>query len=120
LVADHQAAVRTALHRLLKEEPVLTVGEAVRAGDLLDQVISTQPDLVLLDWELPGLQGADLLPALNRLGRPLKAVFFSEHTQAREEALTAGADAFVSRREPAEELMNTVRAVVGLSPGFVG
>jgi DNA-binding NarL/FixJ family response regulator len=74
---------------------------------------------VLLDWELPGLQAVDLLPALHVLRRPPKVVVFSERREARREALTAGADAFVSQDDPPEGVLATVRAANRLVPYLV-
>ena len=65
LLADSHAKERAALRRLMAQEPELNVvGEAVGVQDLLAQAQALHPDLVLLNWELPGLQGTDLLLAL--------------------------------------------------------
>lgn len=50
----------------------------------------------------------------------MKVVAYSERTEARLEALTSGADAFVSRDEPLEWLLITLRKIGGLSPVFAG
>jgi len=121
LLTDDQTQMRLALRRLLEQEPELTVvGEAAEAKDLLTQVQKTQPDLVLLDWELPGLQAADLLLTMHSHYCPLKVVAFSERREARQEALAAGADAFISKEDPQEKLLTTLRKVGGLSPRYVG
>jgi DNA-binding NarL/FixJ family response regulator len=55
LVADHQPRVRFGLRVFLERQPGLTVvGEATSAEELLAQAEVTGPDLILLDWELPG------------------------------------------------------------------
>jgi DNA-binding NarL/FixJ family response regulator len=121
LLAANRAKERTVLRRLMEQEPELSVvGEVSEARDLLAQAQAVHPDLVLLDWELPGLQGADLLLALHCLGYPLKVVAYSERTEARQEALAAGADAFVHREEPPQWLLITLYSVAGLSPCFLG
>jgi DNA-binding NarL/FixJ family response regulator len=118
LLADNRTKERAALKRLLKQDPELClVGEATEVKSLLAQAQAIHPDLVLLDWGLLVLGGADLLPDL--LGCSLKVVAFGEHAQARAEALAAGVDAFVSKQEPVEELLNMARAVCQLSPFFV-
>lgn len=105
----------------MEQEPELSVvGEAVEAQDLLAQARVIHPDLVLLDWELPGLQGTGLLLALHGLGCPMKVVAYSERMEARQEALAAGADAFHSKDEPLEWLLITLYAFAGLSPCFAG
>ncbi len=128
LVADDQAAVRSALRRLLKEEPEFSVvDEAVKVEDLLAQVRVAQPDLVLLDWELPGLFVASfsgtrscgaveqtrrcLLEALHALHFHPKVIALSGRPGVRQAALDAGADAFVSKGEPPERLLAALRAI---------
>ena len=120
LVADGQAAVRSALRRLLKEEPgLIVVGEVVRADELLDQAAATQPDLVLLDCELCGLSASfrptagqarwRLLDALHRLRSHPKVIVLSGRPEMRQAALDAGADAFVSKGNPPERLLTILR-----------
>jgi len=62
LLADDQSKVRSALRLVLEQQPgVHILGEAVDTTGLLDWVKTARPDLVLLDWELPGLQAANPL-----------------------------------------------------------
>lgn len=112
---------RSALVRLLDQETELNVvGAVASTRALLTQVRENQPDLVLLDWELPGLRANDMLSTLRSLGGSMKVVAFSEKQGARQEALAAGADAFVSREAPQEWMLITLRTVGGLSPCYVG
>lgn len=128
LVADDQAAVRSAVRRLLKEEPGHSVvGEVVRAEDLLDKARDTRPDLVLLDWELPGLASnshhpapqvkCGLLRVLHALQFHPKVIVLSGRLGARKVALNAGADAFVSKGDPPERLLTTLRTIYKNSGG---
>jgi DNA-binding NarL/FixJ family response regulator len=108
LLADNQVEVRSALRFLLEQEPgMCLVGEAAEAGELLAQEAALQPDLVLLDWELPGSQPADLLAAL-RIRRHTIVIALSGRPEARQAALNAGVDAFVSKGEPPERLLATL------------
>ena len=119
VLADHQARERKALARLLKQDPELNlVADTDEINSLLAQIRAMHPDLVLLDWELPGPKATDFLQALQCLGYPLKVVAFSSRAEVRQAVLAAGADAFVSKDEPVEELLRTVRAVGELSPCF--
>jgi DNA-binding NarL/FixJ family response regulator len=112
LLADDQSKVRSALRLLLRQEPELSVvGEAVEVESLLAQTETARPDLVLLDWELPGLSTVDLLPALRALCPRLQVIVLSGRPEARRAALAAGADAFVSKGDPPERLLKTLRAV---------
>ncbi len=110
LLADNQAEVRSALRFLLEQEPgMCVIGEAAEAEALLAQEAAIQPDLVLLDWELPGSRPAYLLAAL-RIRRRTIVIALSGRLEARQEALNAGVDAFVSKGEPPERLLATLYA----------
>ncbi len=85
------------------------IGEAAEAEALLAQEAAIQPDLVLLDWELPGSRPAYLLAAL-RIRRRTIVIALSGRLEACQEALNAGVDAFVSKGEPPERLLATLYA----------
>ena len=112
LLADDQTNVRSALHRLLKHEPgVKVVGETSEAKELVSQVQTVHPDLVLIDWGLPGLSAIGSLPRL-RLDNPeLLVIVMSGRPEARQTALAAGANAFVSKIDPPENLLETLHAM---------
>ena len=106
---------------LLEHDPELcVVGEVTEAQGLLTEAQEVQPDLILLDWELPGLQATALLHSLRTLCDQMKVVAYSERTETYQEALTAGVNAFVSKTEPPNQLVNALRLAGGLSPYYVG
>jgi DNA-binding NarL/FixJ family response regulator len=77
---------------------------------LLDWAKAAQPDLVLLDWELPGLPAVSLLPLLQSHRPGLHVIALSGQPEARQAALEAGADAFVSKGDPPEGLVAAIAA----------
>lgn len=118
LIADDQPQVRSALRLLLKQEPGVTVvGEAEDTQQALELADGQRPDLVLLDWELPGPwsagplknAGQRLLPALRARCPRVTVVALSGRPEARQAALDAGADAFVSKGDPPERVLATVK-----------
>lgn len=121
LTGDCMRAYST-LRWLLAHDPELCiVGEVTETEDLLAQVQQTQPNLVLLNWEMPGLRVTDLrLLTLGAVRYPLKVIACSEGEEARREALAAGVSAFVGKEEPLNHLVNLLRLVGGLSPCSVG
>jgi DNA-binding NarL/FixJ family response regulator len=119
-LADDQAKVRSALRLLLDQESGFhIVGEAAETEDLLAQVKVTKPDLILLDWELPDHSvpyspvgsGSRLLSTLHIYYPGLRVIALSGRLEARQAALAAGADAFVSKGDPPERLLATLRAI---------
>ena len=117
LIADDQPQVRSALRLLLRQEPDVTVvGEADDVEQALALVDEQRPDLVLLDWELPDLRvvgpakpaGDRLLPALRAHCPGARVIALSGRPEARQAALDAGADVFVSKGDPPERLLEAV------------
>jgi DNA-binding NarL/FixJ family response regulator len=117
VLADNRSRVRFALGALLEEQPWLRiVGEAASGRNLLVQVRAACPDLVLLSWELPGLAEMDLLPALRRSCPELRVIVLSAQPEAQQTALAAGADAFVSKVAPPEQLLVAISAARRAEP----
>jgi DNA-binding NarL/FixJ family response regulator len=108
LIADEAPTVQVALRVLLEQQPGFeVVGEAVDAGELLAQAELTQPDLLLLSWDLGQVED-DLLPTLRQVCPTLYVIALSGRLKARQAALEAGADAFVSKGEPPERLLAAI------------
>jgi DNA-binding NarL/FixJ family response regulator len=110
LLADDEPSVRLALRLLLQQERDLIVaGEAGNWDDLLEQTAANCPDLVLLDWELPGGKNKMVLILALRSLRPgLKIIALDIHPQTRQAALSAGADDFICKRNPPEHLLEAL------------
>jgi len=109
LLADDQKKVRFALRVLLERQPgCIVVGEATSAQDLLSQAQEICPDLVLLAWELPDRDVASLIAELRRECPPLRIIVLSGRPEARQAALAAGADTFVSKGDPPDCLLSAL------------
>jgi len=109
LIADDQPQVRSALRLLLRQDPdMVVVGEAGDAEEALELAATQAPDLVLLDWELPGQRNGATLAGLRTVQPGLKVIALSGRPEARQAALAAGADVFVSKGDPPEHLLAAV------------
>jgi two-component system response regulator DesR len=114
LLADDQALVRGALAALLDLEPDLHVVAEVGSGDaVVAAATEHQPDVALLDVEMPGMDGIEATRAL-KAARPQTRVLivttFGRPGYLRR-ALQAGADGFVVKDTPAKQLADAVRRV---------
>jgi DNA-binding NarL/FixJ family response regulator len=109
MLADNRRKVRFALRALLERQSGFEViAEGVDAQDLMAHAESSCPDVVLLDWELPGMAPRDLLTALRRYCPNVKIIALSGRVSARREAMDTGADAFVSKGDPPEKLLSAI------------
>jgi DNA-binding NarL/FixJ family response regulator len=114
LIVDGRPQVRSALHLALEQcAGAVVVGEASAVEEALRLAAALRPDLVLLDWELAGKNGASALIELRRARPGLAVVALSSRPEAQRVALSAGADRFVSKGGPPERLMAAVRGCTG-------
>ena len=106
ILADHNDEPRWALTMLLDEQPEFDfVGEAVDAQGLLVLAEKHTADLVLLDSKLPGISIVDLIARLHVLEpRPIVVVMSCNFETSRV-LLKAGADAFVSKGDEPDWLL---------------
>jgi two-component system invasion response regulator UvrY len=113
LVADGHTRVRWALRTAIQEEPgVDIVGEVSEGHSLLAQIQALRPDVILLEWELVGRPASEVLTALRALDLRCRVIVLGQQADARAAALDAGADAFVSKADPPETLLRTLRGLV--------
>lgn len=112
LIADRQAATRLALEMLLQAEDGLTVvGKAMDIKDVLNQIEPACPDVVVLDWDLPGASIQTLVSDIHALGNEIHIVVLSGRPEDERNALVAGADAFVSKANPPMELVTILHGL---------
>ena len=110
LVADRQASVRYALKVLLLRQKRLTlVGEADTLISLVEQMRQLQPDLILLDWELPGMRGSSSIAVLRELNPQLTIIAMSGQPGVRHEAVAAGVNGFIPKTEPPDRLLELLK-----------
>jgi CheY-like chemotaxis protein len=100
LIVDDAQSVRESLSWLLLDEMDFNVvGDAASGSDALQQALSLAPDLVILDIELPDIDGYDVTRQLKALPRPPLVVLLSIHSDdlSKQRGVQAGCDAFVEK-----------------------
>jgi len=114
LLADDQALVRGALAALLALEPDLEVVAEVGSGDaVVEAVREHQPDVALLDVEMPGLDGISAAAAVREQFPQVRVLIVTTFGRPGflRRALQAGASGFVVKDTPAAALADAVRRV---------
>ncbi|HEY0992353.1 MAG TPA: chemotaxis response regulator protein-glutamate methylesterase [Kofleriaceae bacterium] len=100
LIVDDSLFMRAAIARALAGGPFDVVGQAKDGHDALAQIARLQPDVITMDFNMPGMTGADTVRQVMQQ-RPTPVVMFSAHTRqgAREtfDALAAGAVDFLTK-----------------------
>jgi len=104
LLADDNRYARSALALLLETRlGASIVGEAATMETLLERAAVTHPDVVLLDWELPGKPGADRIVVLRSVAHGAQVVVISARPESASKAVEA--DAFVNKTDPPERIL---------------
>lgn len=114
LIVDDQPRACKSLRALLSTWP--RVGEIYEAGDgreAVQLVKDLQPDIVLMDVRMPELDGLKATLQIKAQWPEIRVIVLSMYTEYRDEALAAGADAFVAKADAPGELLPTLAAIVG-------
>ncbi len=114
LIVDDHPIVRQGLVGALEDEAEFSVvGALPSAEEALAFVARTQPDLILLDLELPGLDGIAALPRLLDASPASKVIVFTAYETDERVfgAIRAGAKGYLLKGAPTEEIGRAIRAV---------
>jgi two-component system, NarL family, response regulator DesR len=114
LLADDQALVRDALRALLElQDDFVVVASVGRGDEVVDAARATNPDVALLDIEMPGLDGLAAAAVLGVQLPACRVIILTTFGRAGylRRAMEAGAVAFVVKDAPAEALADAIRRV---------
>jgi DNA-binding NarL/FixJ family response regulator len=114
LVADDHTIVRRGLKEVLSESSEIVVaGEAGNAQEVLDKVRNGHWDAVILDINLPGCQGLDLLAEIRRERKDLPVLILTVYPedQYAVRALRLGASGYLTKSSAPEQLVEAVRKI---------
>ncbi|MFN8380644.1 MAG: response regulator transcription factor [Anaerolineales bacterium] len=115
LIVDDAPAVRESLSWLLQNEPGLAVvGDASTGSDAIQQTVKLRPDLVLLDIELPDMDGFSVTRQLKAMPTPSLVVLLSIHNDphSRERGFNSGCDAYVGKEVGWEGLLAVLQNIL--------
>jgi two-component system, chemotaxis family, protein-glutamate methylesterase/glutaminase len=112
MIVDDAVVARSMMTRWIDAEPDMLIGAALRSGrEALDRLEATDPDVVLLDVDMPELDGIAALPLLLRQKRDLVVIMVSTLTRRSAElslrALSLGATDYIPKPETTYEAMTS-------------
>nr|WP_208411807.1 response regulator transcription factor [Sphingomonas naasensis] len=123
MIADDHDVVRRGVRTLLETRPNLhIVAEAANGRAALEEARSTQPDIAVIDYSLPELNGLDLTAALKRENPRLEVLVYTMHEREDLvlEVLRAGARGYVLKSDTEKHLLAAIDALSIHRPYFSG
>jgi len=114
VIADDHAIVREGLRAVLGSEPDMeVVGEATTGKEVVEQATELQPDVILIDIQMPGMNGIQatrrILEANPHIGVVVLTMY--EDDDSVFSAMRAGARGYVLKSAPPSEILKVLRAV---------
>lgn len=116
-LADGRPDERSAIRLILQDMDLQVVGEAADWPSTLALAPTTRPDLVVVDWDLVASESGAALPKLRESCPAAVVIVLISHLDPRHQAaLSAGADAFISKNETSMRVAERLRDAVSSIP----
>jgi DNA-binding NarL/FixJ family response regulator len=113
LIVDDQPRARRSLKALLATWPLIgAIREATNGHEAIQGIEQAQPDLVLMDVRMPVMDGLQATRHIKRYWPQIKVIVLSMYGDYQEDALAAGADAFMGKCESPESVLDRIAQVL--------
>jgi len=125
LITDDQAITRQGLHTMLSSIPEIEViGEAANGAEAIDLAANLQPDVILMDLKMPGMNGIEATRRIHRVSPHIAILvitIFADDTSVFP-AIRAGASGYLLKDADQAELLRAIQTVAAggviFSPGI--
>ena len=109
MIVDDLERVREGLRTMLElADDLECMGEAANGLQAIQLAEQLEPDVVLMDVRMPAMDGLDATRLIKNRWPGVKIILLTIYGAYRKEALAAGADAFVSKADPPERLLEAI------------
>ncbi|MBN2419978.1 MAG: response regulator transcription factor [Deltaproteobacteria bacterium] len=115
VIAEDHAIVRDGLRSILKSDEVLeVVGEAGDGMEAIRLINNTDPDVILLDLNMPKMDGFSVIREIKKQSREIRIIVLTMHKDEEYilEAFSSGADGYCIKTSPGKEVLNAIKIVL--------
>jgi len=122
IIVDDHVIFLNSLVSLLKEEPLVRIVETAENGkELLEILPKKSPDIILMDLDMPKINGIETLKFIYQLNRNFKIIVLSSHDQGHlvNEVKSLGAKGYLHKTCSKDDLLNAIKIVHGGGTVFI-
>lgn len=114
LIVDDHVMLRKGLRTLLENWSYMVIGEAKNGEEACLLFMKLQPDLLILDLDMPGISGLDTLDRILQRQKDARVLIFSMHDDCVfvSRALEAGARGFINKTDPPEVILVAIKTIL--------
>lgn len=112
IIADSREAMREGLRQMLNsDENINIVGEARNGKELLSQIKSLNPDIVILDGKMKGIDNAQIINNIKEIARETDVIVLNDERSLLIPAIENGVAGFITRDISRNELVTAIRII---------
>ncbi len=115
MIADDHTLVRGGLKRIIDDEKdLMVVAEASNGKEVLEIIESIEPDLIIMDYNMPILNGLETTEEIINRHKPVKILLLTMHESETlvMEGLASGINGFIYKDADMEELLTAIRSIL--------
>lgn len=110
LITDDRLASRKGLRALMLTQPdIQVVGEATNGQQAIQFIEENKPDVVIMDAFMPKMNGLEATRIIKKRWKKIRVIILTLHEGIREEAIAAGADAFLVKGCSPDEIFQEIK-----------
>lgn len=113
-IADDHLLIREGLKKILSnEKEFIVVGESGDPEEVLDFIIENEVDILILDLNMPGRGGLDVLTRVKKIKPEIKVLILSMYPEDQfgERTIKAGAAGYITKESASDELLNALKKI---------
>ena len=120
LITDDRLASRKGLRALMLTQPdIQVIGEANNGERAIQFIEENKPDVVIMDAFMPKMNGLEATRIIKKKWKNIRVVILTLHDDIREEAIAAGADAFLVKGCSPDQLIQEIKNTRRQENGFI-